>query len=85
MKDMGVVLDIDTKYSPKVSVYRIDTGTTATYKMQKALYQRNPFDVGQVLHFYAEDRPRSKLVDGKWEKDPTVMEPWITNYVLKYL
>lgn len=85
MKDAGLVVDINAKYSPKITVYKLDTGETVTYKLQKALYQKNPFDKGQVIKFYAEMRNKSKLVDGKWVKDLTQTESWITNYLVKSL
>ena len=84
LKDMGVVLDLDTKYSPKVNLYMLSTGETVTYKLQKSLYQRNPFDVGQVLHFYAEERNKSRKTENGWEKLPD-KEWWITNYAIKLL
>ena len=84
-KDTGLVLNVDTKYSPKISVYMLATGETVVYKLAKAAYQRNPFDKGQVIRFYAEERPKSKLVDGAWVKDNTNMEPWITNYLIQDL
>ena len=85
LKGYGLVVDINSKYSPKITVYKLDTSETVTYKLQKALYQKNPFDKGQVIKFFAENRPKSKLVDGKWIKDPTQSEPWITNYLVKDL
>ena len=84
-KDIGLVLDVDTKYSPKISIYMLATGETVVYKLAKAAYQRNPFDKGQVLKFYAEERPKSRLVNGEWIKDPTQQEPWITNFILQDL
>lgn len=84
-KDSGLVLDVNTKYSPKITVYMLATGETVVYKLAKAAYQRNPFDKGQVIRFYSEERPRSKLVDGVWVKDNTNMEPWITNYLIEDL
>ena len=84
-KDSGLVLDVNTKYSPKITVYMLATGETVVYKLAKAAYQRNPFDKGQVIRFYAEERPKSKLVDGVWVKDNSNMEPWITNYLIQDL
>lgn len=84
LRDMGVILDLDTKYSPKVTLYMLSTGETAIYKLQKSLYQRNPFDVGQVLHFYAEERNKSKKTENGWEKLPD-KEWWITNFTIKLL
>lgn len=84
MKNAGLVLSIDTKYSPKISIYRLDTGITITYKISKKSYQNMPFDKGDIIRFYYEDRPKSKKVDGEWVKDPMVTEPWLTNYLVDH-
>lgn len=81
-QNTGFVLDVNTKYSPKISVYRLDTGETITYKLAKAAYQKNPFDKGQIIKFYSEERQKSKKVDDRWVKLPET-ESWITNYIIK--
>ena len=82
LKNTGLVTEVNTKYSPKITVYQLTTGQTVTYKLLKALYQKNPFDKGQIIKFFSEERPKSKLVDGKWEK-LSETEPWISNYIIK--
>ena len=81
-QNTGFVLNVDTKYSPKITVYRLDTGETTVYKLQKAAYQKNPFDKGHIIKFYSEDRQKSRKVDGEWVKLPET-EPWITQYIVK--
>ena len=81
-KNVGYVLNVNTKYSPKITVYAIDTGTTEVYKMPKKMYEKNPFNKGCLLNFHWEQRPKSKLVDGQWQKDYSVMEKWINAYII---
>jgi DNA polymerase III alpha subunit len=81
-KNTGLVLSIDSKYSPKISVYMLDSGETVIYKLAKALYQKNPFDVNSIIKFYSEERPKSKKVDGEWVKLQE-KESWITNFIVK--
>ena len=82
LENTGLVLSVDTKYSPKITVYMLSTGETITYKLQKVLYQKKPFDSGTFIKFYAEERQKSRKVDGQWVKlDDTEM--WITNYLIK--
>ncbi len=81
-QNIGFILDINTKYSPKIMIYHLDTGTTTTYKLSKAAYQKNPFDKGQIINFYSQEKPKSKLVDGAWVKT-SEMEKWISNYLIK--
>lgn len=82
LTNTGLVLNVDTKYSPKISMYLLDKGETITYKLQKSAYQKNPFDKGQILRFYAEERNKSKKTENGWEKLPD-KEWWITSYMIK--
>ena len=81
-ENTGFVLNVDTKYSPKISIYHLDTGVTTTYKLSKVAYQKNPFDKGQIIKFYSQEKPKSKLVDGEWVKTSD-KELWISNYLIK--
>ena len=83
LQNIGFVLNVDTKYSPKILVYRLDTGETITYKLSKVAYQKNPFDKGNVIKFFSEERQKSRKVDGEWVKLQET-EPWITNYIIKH-
>jgi hypothetical protein len=82
LKDMGLVLSVDVKYSPKIEIHMLDTGETKTFKLQKNAYTKNPFDTNAIIQFHYEERPRSKMVNGKWEKLQET-EPWIVNYIIK--
>lgn len=81
-KQMGYVMKLDCKYSPKATVYELSTGKTAVYKIQKGTYQKNPFDVGCLLKFNYEMRNKSrKDENGQWIK-LSDQEPWILNYLV---
>ena len=79
----GYVLDIDTKYSPRIKMYRLDTGETAIYKLSKKDYNNNPISNHDLLKFTFEHRNKSRLVDGKWQKCLEEFEDWIKTYVIK--
>ena len=79
----GYVLDIDTKYSPRIKIYRLDTGETTTYKLAKKDYNNNPISNHDLLKFTFERRNKSRLVDGKWQKCLEEFEDWIKTYVIK--
>lgn len=81
-KDIGYVMDVNCRYSPKIQIYQLWDGKTATYKVQKRAYEKNPFDKGCFLNFHWEQRPKSKLVDGQWQKDYSITEKWLTNYLI---
>lgn len=79
----GYVLDIDTKYSPRIKMYRLDTGETIIYKLAKKDYNNNPISNHDLLKFTFERRNKSRLVDGKWQKCLEEFEDWIKTYVIK--
>lgn len=82
-KNVGYVMNVDCKYSPKITLYRLDNGTTVTYKLSKALYQKQPFDAGSFIAFRSEQRNKSRKTENGWEKIPDQYDEWITAYVLK--
>lgn len=79
----GFVLDIDTKYSPRIKIYKLDTGEIVTYKLSKKDYNNNPISNHDLLKFTFECRNKSRLVDGKWQKCLEEFEDWIKTYVIK--
>ena len=81
LEDMGFVIDINTKYSPKITVYRLDTGETTIYKLSKAAYEKNPFSKGDVIKFHSENRNKSRKTENGWEKLAET-EPWLTSYII---
>lgn len=82
-KNVGYVMNVDCKYSPKITMYLLDKGTTATYKLSKALYQKQPFDIGSCIAFRSELRNKSRKTENGWEKVPDQYDTWITAYVIK--
>ena len=84
------VLNVDTKYTPKITVYRIGTGETITDKISKKIYKG--LTEGEVIAiFTTENKMGDKKVGetfdkktGKmkpiFEKDPDKIVPWITSY-----
>lgn len=83
-QNTGIVLDINVKYTPRIQVYMLDSGETITVKVPKAMYQKQPFDKWSILKFYAEDRPKSVMVNGEWQKDYSQTEKWVKNYIVKH-
>lgn len=79
-KGYGYVLNVDTKYSPKINLYCLDTGDTITVKLNKRDYNDNPFKENTIIVYKTEQRNKSRKVDGKWIKSLEEFEPWITNY-----
>lgn len=75
-QNWGFILDIDTKYSPKLNIYNLDTGNTVIIKMSKADYANSGLKPKQVIKYITDDRPKKKIIDGHWT-DLDGTEPWI--------
>ena len=75
-----LVLDIDTKYSPKLSIYAIWSGEQRIVKVSKRDFQSNPLTKGDTIRLTIEQRPKTKLVEGQWVKDESIKEDWLKYY-----
>lgn len=75
-----LVLDIDTKYSPKLTIYAIWSGEQRVVKVSKRDFQSNPLTKGDTIRLTIEQRPKSKFVDGQWVKDESAKEDWLKYY-----
>lgn len=75
-----LVLDIDTKFSPKLTVFAIWSGEQRIVKVSKRDFQSNPLAKGDTIRLTIEQRPKTKFVDGQWVKDESVKEDWLKYY-----
>ena len=83
-KTLLLVVNIDTKYSPKLSVIRIVDGATNVLKMSKDLFYeqggKQRIHPGDVIRMKTTNwKHKSKKVDGKWVKQPE-KELWLTQF-----
>ena len=67
------VLDVDTKYSPKIRLQSLTTGNVGMMKVLKKTFASQPLKAGQLIHL---DRWQPKEAWGR----PGVMENWIDAY-----
>ena len=80
----AVVMDINCKYTPKLTLYRIDTGKTITVKLKKASYEQNPLPTGAIIKFCTETKPGwKKDENGNWIQDASRNDVWITSYTIE--
>ena len=80
-KNVGYVIDLNTNWSPRITIYQLWDGQTVTYKVQKRAYEKQPFDAGCIIQFNSELRNKSrKDENGNWIKLPE-QELWLVNYI----
>ena len=78
-KDYGYIIDVNTKYTPRLTIYKIDTGETISVKYSKRDYEQSELDKGKIIKFVTTEKPRKKLIDGHWV-DLEESELWIKSY-----
>lgn len=84
-KNVGYVMDLNTNWSPRITIYQLWDGQTVVYKLQKKAYEQYPFNKGCLLQFHSEMRNKSrKDENGQWIK-LSEQEPWITNYLVNVI
>ena len=79
----AVVMDVNCKYTPKLQLYRLDTGTTVTAKLKKKSYEQNPLPVGAIINFQLETKTAwKKDENGGWIQDYSRNDTWISSYTI---
>ena len=80
----AVVTDVNCKYTPKITLYRIDTASTIVTKLKKKSYEAIPIPVGSIIKFYTETKPAWKKDDqGGWKQDFSRNDIWLTSYIIE--
>ena len=77
------VLDVDVRYSPKLRLYNLNTGTIGVMKARKDDYKKQPVEVGDILTLRKwEKRPAYRYTDGKPVKKDGVYDLWLSKYTV---
>lgn len=77
-----LVTDIDTKYSPKVTLYSLGSGKEVICKINKALFKEEPFARGQLIkcgRFF--EKYKQRKTENGWEQT-NEKEWWLNDYEL---
>lgn len=81
-----VVLELDTKYSPKAKCYSIGTGNTGMFKILKKDFISMPFESGDILTvLHSKEKLAMSYVDGKRVPKNGVYENWVDLYEVTHM
>lgn len=74
------VTDVETKFSPKLTLYAMANGGTIKVKVDKRTYGRNPVQKGDIIKVIdSYKKPKVYKEGDKWIETPE-KEWWITDY-----
>ena len=79
----AVVMDVNCKYTPKITLYRLDTGATITVKLKKKSYESNPLPIGAIINFQLETKHGwRKDENDQWQPDHSKQDTWLKSYII---
>jgi hypothetical protein len=80
----AVILDINTKYTPKLSLYRLYDGQTISVKLKKRDYENSPVASGMIIDYRVTKKPAWKKDEkGEWVQDYSREDIWLTSYTIE--
>jgi DNA polymerase-3 subunit alpha len=81
-KRYAFVIGVNTKFSPRLQLFSLASGTMIEVKIQKRLFEPNPIEEGMIIYCSSfEKKAAVKYVDGQFQEDlskPPVW--WVTSY-----
>ena len=76
-----ILLDIDTTYSPKLTLYGLKTGKTTVLKCNKKYFEYLPLKQYDVINVKSTDKKqKGSYVNGVWTPKENEFDFWITEY-----
>ena len=79
----AIILDINTKYTPKLSLYRLYDGQTISVKLKKKDYESNPVASGMIIDYRTTKKPAWKKDGENWVQDYSREDIWLTSYTVE--
>lgn len=81
-KKYCLAVDVDTKYSPKITLYSLGSGKEISCKINKTLFKSRPFKKGQLIKCGRfEEKYKQRKTENGWERT-SEKEWWVCSYDL---
>ena len=78
-QNTAVVTDVNCKYTPRITLYRLDTGSTMVAKLKKKSYEAMPIPVGSIIDFRLEKKNKWRKENDQWVQI-NEYEDWLSFY-----
>ena len=77
-------MDVNTKYSPKLTVYSLKNGTITICKVRKRLFRTKPIEANTIIRVKSTEWEDRYIKNENGESVPVEGEKelWITDYSL---
>ena len=80
----AVILDINAKHTPKLSLYRLYDGQTISVKLKKKDYENNPLASGMIIDYRITKKPAWKKDENdNWVQDYSREDIWLASYTIE--
>ena len=80
----AVILDINTKFTPKLSLYRLYDGQTISVKLKKRDFESNPVASGMIIDYRITKKPAWKKDENdSWIQDYSREDIWLSSYTIE--
>ena len=80
-RGISYVMNVDTKYSPKITLYSLSKGGVFTVKIKKALYIKNSILKDDIIRINkCERKNKLKFSDGDYVPVPNEYDWWLNDY-----
>lgn len=80
-KKQYAVIDVDDKYSPRLTLYSLSTGKTGEMKVKKPYYTKNKVNTGDIITVTEWiKKPARTFQDGQMIPVKGKFELWIDSY-----
>ena len=81
---LAVAVSVDKKYSPKLIMHSLKTGSNIEVKVNKKVFKKKPINEGDIVRIRSQKvKPRVKRnEDGSFSPIPGTREVWVTDYKL---
>ena len=79
----AIILEINTKYTPKLSLYRLYDGQTVSVKLKKKDYENNPVASGMIIDYRTTKKPAWKKDGENWVQDYSREDIWLASYTIE--
>lgn len=80
-KGIGIITNVNTKYTPVITIYYLKTGEENKYKIPKKIFKEKILDINDITVITkTEQRPKYRKVESGFEKIEGEYEPYILDY-----